>query len=217
MDLLSRSEIEERWGRWSFQTRINYISLMKFISRSRDYESDGIVPFDVRVSSAGVKALQVYVHTDILIEAYIRSFGAITNYKLKLGANDNVKPSTQMKGSVGNPICRVRVHWYWVHARKRNPLSDEFAKKNGGGLCPRGIKRAQRTVSIEFCGSCVRASLRLAPHFPSALRLFPACRRFAFFFFFFSFHHVGGVSLWCGDRRSWIETKGSKASYVNAR
>jgi len=33
----------------------------------------------------------------------------VTNYKLKLGANDNVKPSTQMKGSVGN---RYVVYWY---------------------------------------------------------------------------------------------------------
>ncbi|KYM85138.1 hypothetical protein ALC53_04926 [Atta colombica] len=49
--------------------------------------------------------------------------------------------------------------------RKRNPLSDEFMKKPGS-LRPQGIKRAQHTVSIEFCGSCVRASLRLALHFP---------------------------------------------------
>lgn len=82
---------------------------MKFHSRSRD-EFIGIVPFDVRISYAGVKALQVYVHSDILIEAYIRSFRAITNYKLKLRANDNVEPSTQMKGSMGNSICCTHIY-----------------------------------------------------------------------------------------------------------
>ncbi|EGI59716.1 hypothetical protein G5I_12118 [Acromyrmex echinatior] len=52
-----------------------------------------------------------------------------------------------------------------VHAGKRNPLSNEFVKKPGS-LRPQGIKRAQHTVSIEFCESYVRASLRLALHFP---------------------------------------------------
>jgi len=43
---------------------------MKFMAAVETMNST-VVPFDVRISSAAVKAFQVYVHSDISIEAYI--------------------------------------------------------------------------------------------------------------------------------------------------
>ncbi|KYN42964.1 hypothetical protein ALC56_02769 [Trachymyrmex septentrionalis] len=69
-------------------------------------------------------------------------------------------------------LCRNEIHSCSVHARKRNPLSDGFVKKTRVVRAHRELKESSggtHTVSIEFCGSCVRASLRLALHFPLLL------------------------------------------------
>lgn len=122
---------------------------------------------------------------------------SVTNYRFKLRADDNVEPGTQMKGNPGTSILGN------VHTRKRNPLFRRVRGKKGV-VCTYGeLKELSAGVSIEFCGSCVRASLRFAPYFPSILRLFPSV---AVLFFFP--HRVGrNKSTRCSDRQSWIESK----------